>query len=47
MPTTVNKRPHLERMYEYRRKLPHYQKADRALFVTFRKLLIDLGTQRE
>ncbi len=27
----------LDRKYEYRRKLPHYQKADRALFVTFRK----------
>jgi REP element-mobilizing transposase RayT len=24
--------------YEYRRKLPHYQKFDRPLFVTFRKL---------
>jgi REP element-mobilizing transposase RayT len=23
--------------YEYRRKLPHYQKFDRAIFVTFRK----------
>jgi REP element-mobilizing transposase RayT len=28
----------LARKYEYRRRLPHYQKADRALFVTFRKL---------
>ena len=27
----------LARLYEYRRKLPHYQKAGRALFVTFRK----------
>jgi len=27
----------LERMYEYRRKLPHYQKTGRALFVTFCK----------
>jgi REP element-mobilizing transposase RayT len=27
----------LERMYEYRRKLPHYQKAGRALFITFCK----------
>ena len=27
----------LERKYEYRRKLPHYQKAGRALFVTFCK----------
>lgn len=27
--------------YEYRRRLPHYQKADRALFVTFRKLFKD------
>jgi len=24
--------------YEYRRRLPHYQKHGRALFVTFRKL---------
>ena len=24
---------------EYRRRLPHYQKADRAIFVTFRKLV--------
>jgi REP element-mobilizing transposase RayT len=24
--------------YEYRRRLPHYQKTDRAIFVTFRKL---------
>ena len=27
----------LDRKYEYRRNLPHYQKAGRALFVTFRK----------
>jgi len=27
----------LDRLYEYRRKLPHYQKPDRALFVTFCK----------
>jgi REP element-mobilizing transposase RayT len=27
----------LERKYEYHRKLPHYQKAGRALFVTFCK----------
>src|ERR1700730_17702242 len=27
----------LERMYEYRRKLPHYQKAGRAVFITFCK----------
>jgi REP element-mobilizing transposase RayT len=26
------------RTYEYRRRLPHYQKAGKALFVTFRKL---------
>jgi len=26
-----------DRPYEYRRRLPHYQKADRPLFVTFRK----------
>ena len=25
--------------YDYRRRLPHYQKFDRNLFVTFRKLL--------
>jgi REP element-mobilizing transposase RayT len=29
----------LERMYDYRRMLPHYQKAGRALFVTFCKLI--------
>lgn len=28
----------LERKYDYRRRLPHYQKANRAVFVTFRKL---------
>ena len=27
----------LDRMYEYRRMLPHYQKANRAIFVTFCK----------
>ncbi len=27
----------LARKYEYRRRLPHYQKVDRAVFVTFRK----------
>jgi REP element-mobilizing transposase RayT len=27
----------LERMYDYRRQLPHYQKAGRVLFVTFCK----------
>ena len=27
----------LDRKYEYRRKLPHHQKAGRALFITFRK----------
>jgi len=27
----------LDRMYEYRRKLPHYQPAGRRLFITFRK----------
>jgi REP element-mobilizing transposase RayT len=27
----------IDRLYEYRRNLPHYQKADRPLFVTFRK----------
>lgn len=30
------KRIPLSRMYDYRRKLPHYQKPNRALFVTFR-----------
>ncbi len=29
--------PISSRKYEYHRKLPHYQKADRPLFVTFRK----------
>ena len=29
----------LAHKYGYRRRLPHYQKADRALFVTFRKLI--------
>ena len=29
----------LAHKYEYRRRLPHYQKADRAIFVTFRKLI--------
>jgi REP-associated tyrosine transposase len=28
----------LARKYEYRRRLPHYQKADRAVFITFCKL---------
>jgi hypothetical protein len=31
------KRIPLTRMYEYRRMLPHYQKANRAVFVTFCK----------
>jgi REP element-mobilizing transposase RayT len=31
----------LDRKYEYRRKLPHYQKADRPVFITFCKLLPD------
>jgi len=31
----------LAHKYEYRRRLPHYQKADRAIFVTFRKLIRD------
>jgi REP element-mobilizing transposase RayT len=31
----------LAHKYSYRRRLPHYQKADRALFVTFRKLIRD------
>ena len=29
----------LAHKYDYRRRLPHYQKADRAIFVTFRKLV--------
>jgi len=29
----------LAHRYDYRRRLPHYQKADRAIFVTFRKLI--------
>jgi REP-associated tyrosine transposase len=28
----------LAHCYDYRRRLPHYQKADRTIFVTFRKL---------
>jgi REP element-mobilizing transposase RayT len=28
-------------VYEYRRRLPHFQKADRPIFVTFRKLTRD------
>ena len=37
-PTRVMPRPiAIDRLYEYRRNLPHYQKADRPLFVTFRK----------
>ncbi len=31
----------LARKYEYRRRLPHYQKAGRPIFVSFRKLLSD------
>jgi hypothetical protein len=31
----------LARTYEYRRKLPHYQKPGRAVFVTFCKLTLD------
>jgi len=31
----------LDHKYEYRRRLPHYQKADRAIFVTFRRLIRD------
>ncbi len=33
-----SQRTPLDRMYEYRRMLPHYQKPGRALFVTFCKL---------
>src|SRR5260221_9066299 len=32
-----SKRIPLARMYEYRRMLPHYQKANRAVFITFCK----------
>ena len=35
----MSQRISLERMYDYRRMLPHYQKAARALFVTFCKLM--------
>jgi REP element-mobilizing transposase RayT len=35
-----------ERKYEYRRKLPHYQKADWPVFVTFRKLLPDAFSEQ-
>jgi REP element-mobilizing transposase RayT len=35
----MSQRIPLERMYDYRRMLPHYQKARRALFVTFCKLI--------
>ena len=35
--TMHSKRIPLTRMYEYRRMLPHYQKANRAIFVTFCK----------
>lgn len=31
------------RRYEYRRRLPHYQKDDRPLFVTFRTLKMELS----
>ena len=34
----MSERIRLTRLYEYRRKLPHYQKADQPLFVTFCKL---------
>jgi REP-associated tyrosine transposase len=30
-------KPTLDRKYDYHRKLPHYQKAGRSIFVTFRK----------
>ena len=32
---------HVRRIYEYRRRLPHFQKDEQALFVTFRKLTKD------
>jgi REP element-mobilizing transposase RayT len=33
------------RRYEYRRRLPHYQRDNRPLFVTFRTLTIDLAPE--
>ena len=36
---STSQRIPLERMYDYRRMLPHYQKACRALFVTLCKLI--------
>ena len=39
--SVLHKMPTLKRKYEYRRRLPHYQKADQPLFVTFRKLAKD------
>ena len=36
--TVVAKHIALDRLYEYRRELPHYQKLARAMFVTFCKL---------
>ena len=36
---SMSQRIPLERMYDYRRMVPHYQKARRALFVTFCKLI--------
>jgi hypothetical protein len=33
--------PTLAHNYDYQRRLPHHQKADRAIFVTFRKLIRD------
>lgn len=35
----MSQRIPLERMYGYRRMLPHHQKAGRALFITFCKLI--------
>ena len=35
----MSRRIVLERMYDYRRMLPHHQKAGRTLFVTFCKLI--------
>jgi len=35
--TICGKKDMLTAKYEYRRRLPHYQKADRAIFVSFRR----------
>jgi REP element-mobilizing transposase RayT len=37
----------LQRKYEYRRRLPHFQKPGRPVFVTFRKLMLEPFSHRE